>query len=1019
MAGHAPGDDAGVDVDDLGAPVRRPPAFLSLLCTGAVALAALTVPASPAAAATLPAGFSESLVANVPSPTAVAFAPGGRILVASQGGQLRLIEGGVLATTPALDLSARICRNSERGLLGVAVDPDAASRSIYLFWTARGSDATCPTSSGANPAGAPRNRVSRFTLGADGRVDPASEVVLLDGIHSSAGNHNAGHLAFGKDGFLYVSTGDGGCDYKGDSGCAGANDAAEDVNILGAKVLRITRTGAIPAGNPFTGPGTARCATGPAPAGVACQETFARGLRNPFRLAFDPNASGTRFYINDVGQNAWEEIDEGIAGADYGWNEREGHCANTGSVTNCGGPKPARFTDPVHDYPHAGGCASITGGAFVPRGIWPAAYDGAYLYSDYVCSKVFSLRPSGEVSDFATAIGSSGAVDLAFGPHGAGQALYYTTYASGGQLRRITYTGAGNRTPQAQLAVSPASGPSPLAATLDGSGSSDPDGDALTYLWSFGDGTADRSTSTATTSHTYAAGTWTATLRVRDPSGATSAPVTFRVVAGNAPPTVRITSPAAGALFSTGQEWVLRGTATDPEDGALPDSALSWTVIRRHDSHTHPFLGPVTGNGIPFTAPGPEDLQAAANSGLEIVLTATDSRGASTTVRQAFDPRKVPVTIDTAPRGRQVVVNGVGVTGPATLVSWAGFPLQLTVAQQADATGRTYALDRWSDGSTAVSRTMVTSASATTLTAELSLRGLMATYYDTTLFGGAQVHRLDPRIDFVWASDGPAPGAGPGGTDAIGTDTFSARWTGSVVAPVTQTWTFTAKVDDGVRLWVDGRLLIDSGRVPAAPAYSASIPLQAGVPYPIVVEYYEQTGYAAARLEWSSPSQPRQVVPTSALRPALSVDFAPAAAGRWPGQVVDTGAVFGARAGLAHGWDEDTTTATRNRDSSRAPDQRYDTLILTQAAPNTDARWELALAPGTYRLRTVAGDPVDVDSHYRFAAEDSVILDGVPTLERPYVVSTRSVTVTDGRLTLTNASGSRNGKLAFVQVTLE
>jgi hypothetical protein len=204
-------------------------------------------------------------------------------------------------------------------------------------------------------------------------------------------------------------------------------------------------------------------------------------LRNPFRIAFDPNAANTRFFINDVGQNVWEEINEGIAGADYGWNIREGHCANN-STTNCGAA-PAGLTNPVFDYPH-GSCAvgniagnSITGGAFVPAGAWSAQYDGNYLVGEYVCGKIFRLVPNGSggftATEFATGLGSGSAVTMIFGPYQNTQALYYTTYADGGQVRRIRYTGATNRIPVASATANPASGTAPLNVAFNASGSTD------------------------------------------------------------------------------------------------------------------------------------------------------------------------------------------------------------------------------------------------------------------------------------------------------------------------------------------------------------------------------------------------------------------------------------------------------------------------------------------------------------------------------------------------------------------
>ena len=400
--------------------------MLLVVALASAGLAAATIPT--ASAATLPAGFSEGLVASVPSPTAMAFTPDGRLLVTSQSGALRVVKAGALLPTPAVDLTSVICSNSERGLLGVAVDPSFATNGyVFLYYTVR------------NPAcdGTAVNRVSRFVMAGD---TLGGETVLIDNIPSPAGNHNAGYVHFGKDNLLYVSVGDGGCDYAGNSGCAAANDANRDMFALVGKILRIDRNGGIPASNPFANvAGAVRCNDGFKSPGQTCQEIFAFGLRNPFRMAFDPNDAGTRFYINDVGQSTWEEIDSGAPGADYGWNVREGHCA-TGSTTNCG-PPPAGMTNPIFDYGRSDGCVTITGGAFVPNGVWPAAYSGKYLFADYGCGKIFRLDPAGGGAftrvDFVTDLGGSSATDLRFGPYGRTQALYYTTYASGGQVRRI------------------------------------------------------------------------------------------------------------------------------------------------------------------------------------------------------------------------------------------------------------------------------------------------------------------------------------------------------------------------------------------------------------------------------------------------------------------------------------------------------------------------------------------------------------------------------------------------------
>ena len=348
-----------------------------------VAVVVVLTSAHPAdvPAAVPPANFTDEEVVKVPTPTSVAFLPDGRMLVTSQAGQLYVYRN-TLRTV--LDLGDTVCSgDTERGLLGVTADPEfATNHYIYIYYTANkfGCGERYPRS--------PVNRVSRFVLPDTGTIDLTGEKVLVTNIPSPAGNHNGGDVKFGRDGYLYISIGDGGCDYAGNSGCGGDNDASRDDHALLGKILRITRDGGIPADNPFLGSGSIRCnEVGVTDPGKKCQETWAKGLRNPYRFAVDQNPGSSRLYINDVGQGVWEEVDVGMAGADYGWNIREGHCDN-GSRTDCGAP-PAGLTNPLVDYEHdANNCNSITGGAFAPYG-WPMPYHRAYLFSDFICGKIF------------------------------------------------------------------------------------------------------------------------------------------------------------------------------------------------------------------------------------------------------------------------------------------------------------------------------------------------------------------------------------------------------------------------------------------------------------------------------------------------------------------------------------------------------------------------------------------------------------------------------------------------------
>ena len=399
-----------------------------MLAACLLALALVGAAAGPAeAVATFPndPGFTDVAVAQIASPTSISFTQDGRMLVTTQGGTVRVVVNGSLLPTPALTLSPAPCASGEQGLLGSAVSP---TNQVFLYYTSS-HNSEC------------WNRVSRFTLGANNLL--TGEVVLLDWIPTPATNHNAGDLNIGPDGKLYVSVGDGGCQLSG-LGCAGSNDNARFRTHLLGKILRLNLDGTVPADNPFAGANTRRCGH---PAGdtnpgstASCSETWAWGLRNPFRFAF--RADGL-MHINDVGQGAREEVDVGAAGADYGWNCREGKIANPAISGGCTLPSA---TEPIHDYASSTGCRSITGAAFIPAGAWSPAYAGRYLFADYICGKIFLLDGT-TVRDFATGLGGSSAVHMEFGP---GRSLYYTTYAGGGEVRKISF-GAGPPAPPADF----------------------------------------------------------------------------------------------------------------------------------------------------------------------------------------------------------------------------------------------------------------------------------------------------------------------------------------------------------------------------------------------------------------------------------------------------------------------------------------------------------------------------------------------------------------------------------------
>ena len=672
----------------------------------------------------VPPDFVDEAVVNVGSPTDFTWTPDGRMLITQQGGTMRVYHDGALLPTPALTLGSKVCSDFERGLLGVAVDPDFANNQfIYVYYTFNKFNhpsAQCPQKTAAAAVDTPVNRVSRFSLPNSNIIDLASEAVLVDNIPSPGGNHNGGDLLFGKDGYLYISIGDGGRDYAtGDnySGGGGSNDAARDPHVLLGKILRVTPGGGIPADNPFTGPNTEPCADdGFATPGNFCQETWAWGLRNPFRIALDPNSDTTRIFINDVGQGQREEIDAGVAGADYGWNCREGTRVNS-TVGLCN-PVPANMVDPIYEYGRDTGCASITGGAFVPNGIWPAVYADTYLFADYACGDMFVLSNNGtswSATEFTSGTGSP--VSMDFGAYGQTQALFYSTYANGGQIRRIRYTGAGNQAPTAMLEATPASGAAPLQVAFDASGSSDPEQGALIYLWDFGDGTDPISTTNPSISHTYTrTGSFEASVVVRDAVGQDSAPAMQTIsVEGNSAPNVSIESPTPETLFAVGEPITFHASATDPEDGPIEPVSMTLRVILHHATHTHPFLTVAQTDTLMFNAPPPEDFMAASNSYLELQATATDAEGASTTITQTLNPNAVRLTFASEPDGAQLIIAGERITTPYSAVSWENLEIAVYAPTQV-LEGNWYSFESWNDSGGA-QRTLVTPAEDSTFTA--------------------------------------------------------------------------------------------------------------------------------------------------------------------------------------------------------------------------------------------------------------------------------------------------------------
>ncbi|BCJ63704.1 PQQ-dependent sugar dehydrogenase [Polymorphospora rubra] len=635
-------------------------------------------------------------VAEVGEPMSLAVLPDRSVLHTARNGTVRRTDAAgtttVIGTIP-------VYTHDEEGLQGIGVDPNfAANRHVFLYYapplSTPGGDA--PITGTDFSAWQGVNRLARFTLNADFTLNTGSQVTVLD-VPADRGLccHVGGDIDFDAAGNLYLSTGDDTNPFDS-AGYApidertnrnpgyDAQRTSANTNDLRGKILRIrvnaNGTYSIPAGNLFA-PGTAR--TRP--------EIYAMGFRNPFRMSVD-RATG-HVYVGDYGPDAGStnpnrgpsgqvEFNRITSPGNYGWpyctgtntatetyNEWDFATGASGPKYDCaGGPTNNSFRNTglttlpparaawIRYGGDAGTPPAFGGGSESPMAgpvyrydaanpsttKFPQSFDGQFFATELGRGWIKPIHLNADGSpgtiDSFPWVGKQ-VMDSAFGPDGALYVLDYGTgYFNGDEnsaLYRFDHLGGGNRAPTAVATATPLSGPAPLTVSFSSAGSADPEGGALTYAWGFGDG----STSTAANpTKTYAArGTYTATLTVRDPQGATgTASVTVSV--GNTAPTVTINSPRSGQLFSFGDTVPFSITVADPEDGAIDCSKVKMTYVLGHDSHGHQITS-TNGCSGSLTVPNDGEHDDAANIFAVFDAEYTDAGGLTTHTQHILQPR--------------------------------------------------------------------------------------------------------------------------------------------------------------------------------------------------------------------------------------------------------------------------------------------------------------------------------------------------------------------------------------------
>ncbi|MEM7036634.1 MAG: PQQ-dependent sugar dehydrogenase [Bacteroidota bacterium] len=758
----------------------------------------------------VPPGFAvqADFVTGLVQPTDIKFARDGRIFVSEKSGQVRIVENGILLETPFYTVQTQT--PNERGLDGIALDPDFDLNGfVYLFYT-------LPLEN--------KNVVTRVTSAGNTAV-PGSEVELFRMDKMWAAWHNGGAMVFDTDGKLIVAQGDG----------VGRNP--QFLDHLNGKIHRLNKDGTIPEDNPFYD-----VLTGDERA------IAAYGIRNPYTMAIS-RLSG-KIFFNDVGDEAYEEVNELIFGKNYGWYPIEGPLGNAA-------PPDSNYTDPIFAYNHDIGCA-VVGASFYEPEIkrFPESYFGKYFFMDLCQGTIWYMDPETKETKIFGQEFTYGYSNLEVSPDGD----LYLISVEEGNIARITYQG---------LDAVPVISAQPVAQTAaageDATFSVDVAGEGVIYTW-FRDGiVAKTGNSSDLTLPSVASNDDQAAVFVvvSNANGFVGSDTVRLTVVEGARPTV--TFGQVSPTYRAGDSIYFSAMVSDEDQAAVPLADMTWQIDFHHDAHTHPALQATS--GIPGGVYYVERFgEVDTNVFFRIHLLVTDSSGLSTEAFTDVLPEKVSVNLESQPAGVHFLVDGREIEPGEPLRSVENLGRTLEAPAYAVIGDSLYQFVEWWDGSDTLGR--VIHAQPGTLSAQyafvqpweafLPANGTLEFYWDTTGTQPVYETRDVAAVRENWDVWTPYPYRDP----RFPNDYWSAKWEGPFFAPVSDYYTFYLLHDGRASLTLGDEVLIPATMAPGDFAEdSVRVWLEAGTASTIRVDYDHFDYIARVELDWKYSVVERQPVP--------------------------------------------------------------------------------------------------------------------------------------------------------------